>query len=94
MVKPATEIIDKMIWSFQQIVDENYDDRYHHGKLDFIWKPITVTNPTTGIAEQMYEIVDEYPEGHWYDMVGHRIHIARIQEGLELFGKYYMSLWT
>lgn len=88
------EIFDKMIWSFQQIaLDDDYDNKYHHGTMNFKWNPIVITNPTTGIAEEMYQMVDENPDAHWYDHVGHRLHDKRIQEGLELFGKYYRSLW-
>lgn len=85
--------LDKMIWSFQQIVDDSYDDKYHHGHIKFGWKPIVITNPTTGVVEEMYEMVDENPDEHWYDYVGHQLHEERIQEGLELFGKYYRNLW-
>lgn len=87
------EILDKMIWSFQQLVDDSYDNKYHHGKMKMGWKPIKVPHPTTGVAETMYEMVDENPSEHWYDYVGHELHEERIQEGLELFGKYYRNLW-
>lgn len=87
------EILDKMIWSFQQLVDDSYDNKYHHGNTKMGWKPIEVTNPTTGVAETMYEMVDENPSEHWYDSVGHNLHNERIQEGLDLFGKYYRNLW-
>lgn len=87
------ETIDKMIWSFQQIVDDSYDDKYHHGQMKIGWKPVEVPHPTTGVVEKMYEMVDENPGEHWYDHVGHMLHEERIQEGLELFGKYYRNLW-
>ena len=87
------EILDKMIWSFQQLVDDSYDSKYHHGHMKLGWKPIEITNPTTGNVEKAYEMVDENPGEHWYDHVGHQLHEERIQEGLELFGKYYRNLW-
>ena len=87
------EILDKMIWSFQQLVDESYDSKYHHGHMKLGWKPVEITNPTTGVVETMHEMVDENPGEHWYDHVGHALHEDRIQEGLELFGKYYRNLW-
>lgn len=87
------EIIDKMIWSFQQIVDDSYDSKYHHGHMKMGWKPIEITNPSTGKVKKAYEMVDENPGEHWYDHVGHQLHEERIQEGLELFGKYYRNLW-
>jgi hypothetical protein len=87
------EILDKMIWSFQQLVDDSYDSKYHHGHMKLGWKPIEITNPSTGQVEKAYEMVDENPGEHWYDHVGHTLHEERIQEGLELFGKYYRNLW-
>jgi hypothetical protein len=57
------------------------------------WKPVEITNPTTGVVETMHEMVDENPGEHWYDHVGHALHEDCIQEGLELFGKYYRNLW-
>jgi hypothetical protein len=50
-------------------------------------------NPITGKMEGTYEMVDNNPGEHWYDSVGHRLHEERIQEGLELFGKHFRSLW-
>lgn len=89
------EVFDKMIWSFQQIVLDDYDDKYHHGKMDIGWKQTEkqYPNPLTGQMEHMYEMVDNNPDEHWYDYVGHMLHEERIQEGLELFGKYYRNLW-
>ena len=90
------EVLDKMIWSFQQLsIDEDYDSKYHHGEMKIGWKTseYKYTNPITGKVEETYEMVDENPDEHWYDHVGHQLHEKRIQEGLDLFGKYFRSLW-
>lgn len=89
------ETLDKMIWSFQQIALEDYSDLYHHGDPDFDWieSDHTFLNPITGKIEKTYQMVDKNPEEHWYDIVGNQLHEERIQEGLELFGKYFRSLW-
>lgn len=89
------EILDKMIWSFEQLIIDNYDRIYHHGTpdLDFVETEDEHYNPTTGKKEKMFEMVDKNPEGHWYDYEGHMEHDRRIQEGLELFGKYFRNLW-
>ena len=88
------EVLDKMIWSFYQIsLGENYDSKYHHGQMDMGWKQIEHHNPITGKVEPMYTIVDNNPDEHWYDRVGHELHEKRIQEGLELFGRHLRSLW-
>jgi len=94
-VKRWDEVLDKMIWSFQQIAIEDYDSKYHHGNMDFDWKKTDkqFPNPVTGKMEATYQMVDKNPNSHWYDVNGHLMHEERIQEGLELFGKYYRSLW-
>jgi hypothetical protein len=38
-------------------------------------------------------MVDKNPDAHWYDSEGHTLHEDRIQEGLDLFGKYFRALW-
>ena len=93
--KSWDEILDKMIWSFQQLALEDYDSQYHHGDADYDWvkSDKTYPNPITGKVEATYQMVDRNPDDHWYDHVGHQLHEERIQEGLELFGKYYRSLW-
>ena len=89
------ETLDKMIWSFQQLALEDYDQQYHHGKAQYDWKKTdkTFPNPVTGVDEATYQMVDKNPNEHWYDHVGHKLHEDRIQEGLDLFAKYYRSLW-
>lgn len=89
------EILDKMIWAFQQLSSDDYSSQYHHGKADYDWIKTdkTYPNPVTGKVEPTYQMVDKNPEEHWYDHVGHQLHEERIQEGLELFGKYYRNLW-
>lgn len=90
------EILDKMIWSFLQLsIEEDYDSQYHHGKLEFDWveSDYKYTNPQTGKVEKTWQMKDKNPSGHWFDYVGQELHDERIQEGLELFGKYYRNLW-
>jgi hypothetical protein len=88
------ETLDKMIWSFQQIVFNDYDSTYHHGKMDIDWVPAgTELNPISGKQEPMSQMVDKNPDGHWYDAVGHQMHEERVQEGLNLFAKYFKNLW-
>ena len=94
-VQKWQDILDKMIWSFEQILHGDYDEKYHHGEIKYDWVKTDdqLTNPLTGKLEDMYEMVDRNPEKHWLDYEGLKEHEKRIQEGLELFGKYYRSLW-
>jgi hypothetical protein len=89
------EVLEKMIWSFEQIACQDYDARYHHGNAEYDWKETDTLypNPVTGKMEPTYQMIDKNPDDHWYDHVGHKLHEDRIQEGLELFGKYFRALW-
>lgn len=93
--KQWEHILDKMIWSFQQIILDNYESNYHHGKPEYDWEKTDeqYTNPLNGKTEDTFRMVDKNPDDHWYDSRGHLEHEKRIQEGLELFGKYYRHLW-
>lgn len=90
------ECLDKMIWSFEQIIKDNYDSQYHHGETDYDWveSDVLYPNPVTGKMEKTFQMVDKNPDAHWYDYEGHQLHEKRIQEGLELFGKYFRNLWS
>lgn len=91
------EILDKMIWSFQQIsIDDDYDSKYHHGKMDIGWEKIPNDLQSTvaaGSKEPLYQMIDKNPNEHWYDHIGHNLHNERIQEGVDLFAKYFRDLW-
>jgi hypothetical protein len=94
-IKQWDVVLDKMIWSFSQIIDEDWESKYHHGthETDWVESDTMHKNPISGKMEKTFQMVDRNPDGHWYDSDGHRLHMERIQEGLELFGKYYQNLW-
>lgn len=89
------DILDKMIWSFQQLVDDDYEEKYRHGKSEYDWvkSDKTFPNPISGKVEDTYQMIDKNPKEHWTDYEGMRVHEERIQEGLNLFGKYFRNLW-
>lgn len=89
------EVLDKMIWSFEQLISDEWESTYHHGthETDWVETDKLYKNPLTGKMEKTYQLVDKNPGGHWYDFQGHQLHQERIQEGLELFGKYFQNLW-
>ena len=89
------EVLDKMIWSFQQIAFADWEEQYYHGE-SIKWLSVedgTMLNPVTNKPEPTYSLVDTNPEDHWTDFEGIKAHRKKIQEGLELFGKYYSNLW-
>ena len=90
------EVLDKMIWSFQQLIDDTWEEKYHHGeKPEFDWEKLdeVYTDPKTGKTEPLYKMVNKNEGKHYIDMNGLEEHQKRIDEGLELFGKYYRNLW-
>jgi hypothetical protein len=86
------EILDKMIFAFESL-NNDYEDQYHSGEMDIVWTPIDAHGNETPDGE--YRRMDKGPnDTHKFDTDGWKNHEARIQEGLELFGKYFRSLWT
>lgn len=88
------ETLDKMIWSFQQLAIEDYNEKYSHGEIDISFEKSDhqFPNPITGVMEPTFTMKNNNPD-HWIDFEGLHLHEQRIQEGLELFGKYYRTLW-
>jgi len=75
--------MDKMIWSFEQVCLEDRDDQFRHGVSNYTFKPSTV-------GQQMVP-----GPGHTakFDNKAYTAYYEKIQEGLDLFGKYYLNLW-
>ena len=82
--KQWEEILDKMIWSFEQI-NTDWEKQFESGVHDFYFEKI----PGTDYSEMKHGPNHTYE----FDTEGAMKYRDRIQEGLELFGKYYMNLW-
>ena len=83
------EILDKMIWSFEQLASD-WDDQFHTGKSDWMSKPCEWDE--NGKAK-MYQMVEGPNHTAEFDVEGYQAHSKRIDNGLRLFGKYYRGLW-
>ena len=84
-------ILDKMIFAFESL-NNDFEDQYHSGECDFIWTPIDAHGNETPDGE--YRRMDHGPNHtHKFDVDGWKAHSEKIQEGLELFGKHFRSLW-
>lgn len=84
-------ILDKMIFAFESL-NNDYEDQYYSGKIDIVWTPIDAKGNETPDGE--YRRMDKGPnDTHKFDVEGWKNHEARIQEGLELFGKHFRNLW-
>lgn len=87
--KQWAEIMDKMIWSFEQIVDRDRDSKFHSGETDFYFDPIKNDQGKT----TLYEMKKGPKDTHKFDYEAYKAYYIQIQEGLDLFAKYYMNLW-
>jgi hypothetical protein len=78
--------LDEMIWAFEQLNDENWEDQY--------WK----TKPEIDFDEYLEDEGKTSKPLRWKvegeaDWEGMQKHRDRIQNGLRLFGKYFQTLW-
>ena len=78
-------IMDEMIWTFEQILDEDHENRYwlEHGEID--WDAGEYDDK--GLKEL------KWFKKSVVDWDGLKKHEAAIENGLRLFGKYYQNLW-
>jgi len=83
--KEWDEILDKMIWSFEQI-QTDWEDQYWitHPEIDFEDYPEDEGKETTPLR---WKVQGEC------DWAGRAKHAERIQEGFELLGRFYQNLW-
>ena len=78
-------ILDKMIWAFEQ-VNENYEEQYFSGEIDWGFEPC-----------EDNKFISKMCRGpnHTFKVDNDAIaaHEAKMQEGFDLFAKYYRNLW-
>ena len=94
--KQWEEIMDKMIWSFEQICMEDRDGQFHSGKHNIIWTKVDVhgNEVDSTYTGEIYHRMDKGPfDTHAFDIAAYTKYYEKIQEGLDLFGKHYMGLW-
>jgi hypothetical protein len=84
-------ILDEMIFAFEHIVDDSWEDGFRTGNFDTVWTP---TSFDENGKPKLYKM-DEGPN-HTYkcDYEGMKLVEDRIQNGLRLFGTYYQGLWS
>jgi hypothetical protein len=77
-------IMDEMIFAFDHLVDQSWEEKYHTGVIDFKWKKLE-----DGCSQMLHG------ENHTHvcDYDGLNAEWERVNNGLRLFGKYYRSLW-
>lgn len=79
-------VLDEMIWAFECIVDDSWQDQYHTGQMDLRFEKTD--------DGKYHRMVHGPNHTHQFDQVGYEKHNERIDRGLRLFGKYYRGLWN
>ena len=77
-------VLDEMIWAFEQLVDDRWEDQYYTGQSDYIF----VKND-----DGFSELQKGPNHTQEWDCDGWTNHHKRIDTGTSLFGKYYRNLW-
>lgn len=85
-------ILNEMIFAFNCMVDDSWEQKFHSGKIDFNF--VATEERDEKGKPLYYEIVDGPKHTHKFDSDGYNEVQKRIWNGLRLFGKYYQSLWT
>jgi hypothetical protein len=94
--KQWEDIMDKMIWSFEQICTEDRDAQFHTGKHSIIWTKVDVLGnevDNTYTGETYYRMDKGPSDTHSFNVEAYTKYYEKIQEGLNLFGEHYMGLW-
>lgn len=87
-------VIDEMIFSFECLVDDSWEELFHTGNVDFKSVPVDKEgNPVDEDDAEWFEMKRGPNDTSKFDAEGHREFNARIDRGLALFGKYFRSLW-
>lgn len=81
-------VLDEMIWSFAQHIDDDAEDKFHTGKSDIRFEKVKTPD---GIVA--YEMKEGPNHTHVFDKEGWDKWNERKQNGFRLFGKYYQALW-
>ena len=87
-------VLDEMIWAFEQCTypDLN-EEQFDHNcdQLELVSTPLKEGRPASEISFNYQK--DPSKPKYWVDIEGKKVHHARINNGLRLFGKYYFGLW-
>ena len=82
--------LDEMIFAFEHLVDDSWEEKYHTGEHDIISEPCKFDEngkPT------LYQMKEGPNHTHKCDYDGLKKEWDRVDNGLRLFGKYFRTLW-
>jgi len=80
------KILEKMIWSFEELVEDSWEFKYTLVEPEIDWEK------HEDDEGKIYKPLRWKVEGE-YDYEGMENHAKKIQEGLDLFAKFFRNLW-
>lgn len=90
-------VLDEMIFAFESLpggANENWEDQFHSGKIDFEFVPVDDKLDTVDQKDaSMYRLEKTKQDTSVFDRDGYLQYQNRISKGFLLFGKYYSALW-
>jgi len=90
-------VLDAMIWSFREIVNDNPgEEEFFTGESDTVWTRVDVygNEIDKDFDGQIYYRMDQGPnDTREIDFEGLDAYNERIDYGLRMFGRYYRGLW-
>lgn len=88
-------VLDKMIWSFERVIDDSWEEQFHTGKHDIVFVPLDKEGNEVSKEEAIFYRFDKGPnDTSHFDAEGYKKYNEEIDKGLQLFGKYYRHLWS
>jgi hypothetical protein len=83
-------VLDQMIFAFECELDDSWEDGFRTGEIDQQFVAIQFDNDGD---PELYEMVSGPNHTYKCDYEGIAVVQARINNGFQLFGKYYSALW-
>jgi hypothetical protein len=83
-------VMEELIWTFEQLSDDDWEEQYFTGTTDWKWVPSDVDSEGKTLTWEMKKGPKDTYKWHKKNWINHN---ERIQNGLRLFGKYYRNLW-
>ena len=84
-------ILNEMIWSFEQLADDDWEAQFHSGNSDVVWVPSKELDAKG--KPRNYEMKKGPKDTRKWDKKGYMKYSERIDNGTRLFGKYFRALW-
>ncbi len=88
-------VMDEMIFAFEHLVDDSWEDSFRSGEIDILWEKSEKTyfNKVTNKEEATWEMKKGPNDTYQCDYEGMKKVYDRMDNGFRLFGKYYRGLW-